>query len=137
MRSGKGMSGRFVIARRRSVAWFGLVLALTAADAGCQARTVDSPTPKQTQTQSSHLTRPGHRTSRPPLSEIDLFIERREACDHFRGEDPYDAARRAFLKRKLSETCKGTDAELSRLRRKYRDSPHVVARLFAFDDHVE
>ena len=29
--------------------------------------------------------------------EVEKFKKRRELCDHFRGEDPYDEERRRFL----------------------------------------
>lgn len=45
--------------------------------------------------------------------DITKFVERRDVCDHFRGE-PYegDAERRDFIERQLNEYCNGTDAEL-------------------------
>jgi hypothetical protein len=137
MRSVEKIASRSAIARVRSVAWFSLLLVFTAADGGCQVTTTDSTTPRQTRTLSPHGTKPKSTASQPTLSDIDHFIERREACDHFRGEDPYDGARRAFLKRKMSKTCNGTDAELHQLRWKYRDKPDVVQRLFVFDDQIE
>ena len=65
------------------------------------------------------------------------FIERRDACDHFRGEDPYDAARRRFLEQQTRRFCLGTDAELERLRQKYRNDTAVTARLDQYEPGIE
>ncbi|MCX7284977.1 MAG: hypothetical protein NTX28_13180 [Novosphingobium sp.] len=73
----------------------------------------------------------------PLPAEVAAFIERRDMCDHFRGEEAYDQERKAFLDRKLEETCKGTDAALKSIRRKYRDDPGVISALWDYDDVVE
>ncbi|NLR72744.1 hypothetical protein HGI47_17860 [Novosphingobium sp. ERN07] len=69
--------------------------------------------------------------------DVRAFIERRSLCDHFRGEEPYDAERKAFLEQKLQETCKGTDAALKGIRRKYHENPDVIAALWDYDSVVE
>ncbi|MES2027180.1 MAG: hypothetical protein V4448_16645 [Pseudomonadota bacterium] len=35
------------------------------------------------------------------------FIERRDGCDHFRGEEPYDEERRKFLLDNIATLCTG------------------------------
>lgn len=65
------------------------------------------------------------------------YIIRRQACDHFRGEPPYSPERQTFLNDKMRETCTGTDAELQRLRAKYRDDPATVKALADFEDCIE
>src|ERR1051325_2345796 len=50
-------------------------------------------------------------------AEVERFIERRDKCDHFRGEEPYDQDRRAFIHERLLEFCVGTDKELAEIAR--------------------
>jgi hypothetical protein len=70
-------------------------------------------------------------------TDVASFIERRDACDHFRGEEPFDAKRAAELRIRLAETCTGTDKKLSALRRKYARDPKVMHRLSRYEDSVE
>jgi len=70
-------------------------------------------------------------------SDVARFIERRDRCDHFRGEDPYDEERRTFLNRKLTELCPGTDASLARLKDKYRKSKTIMAILDKYEPQIE
>jgi hypothetical protein len=69
--------------------------------------------------------------------EVEEFIDSREMCDHFRGEEPYDQARAAFLSKMIEETCSGTDNELRRLMRKYQDISNIMKVLDRFEDNVE
>lgn len=69
--------------------------------------------------------------------DVAAFIERRDSCDHFRGEEPYDAERAAEIKAALAATCTGTDKQLAALRRKYADNPQVLDRLSDYEDRVE
>ena len=48
--------------------------------------------------------------------DVEEFIDRREICDHFRGEEPYDADRAKFLTEQILEACTGTDRELQKLK---------------------
>lgn len=74
--------------------------------------------------------------------ELRAFVERREACDHFRGE-PVEGegeealARLEFVQRQIFESCSGTDAELQRLRRAYADDPAFRKALAAFEYPIE
>ncbi len=70
-------------------------------------------------------------------ADVARFIERRDACDHFRGEDPYDQERREFLNQKMTELCAGTDAELSRLKSKYRNDKKVASKLNEYEAQIE
>ena len=70
-------------------------------------------------------------------ADVERFIERRDVCDHFRGEDPYDEERRKFLQQKLTEFCVGTDRELSRLKTKYRNDKRITAKLNVYEPQVE
>lgn len=69
--------------------------------------------------------------------DVARFIERRDMCEHFSGEEPYDEARRAELNARLEETCTGTDAELQRLRTRYGSNKAVMARLAGYEARIE
>lgn len=70
-------------------------------------------------------------------ADVVAFQAKRDECDHFRGEEPSDPARAAFLEKALARTCKGTDAELTALRKRHAGTPAVVAALAAYEDDVE
>lgn len=70
-------------------------------------------------------------------ADVTAFRERRDECDHFRGEEPYDAERAAFLNDALARTCTGTDAELKALRTRYARNPGVLALLAGYEDEAE
>ncbi|WOE75154.1 hypothetical protein [Alterisphingorhabdus coralli] len=70
-------------------------------------------------------------------ADVRRFIVRRQGCDHFRGEPPYDEQRAEFLAARIEETCTGTDAELAGLRRKYRDDGAIITALSDFEDSIE
>ena len=54
--------------------------------------------------------------------DVAQFIERRDLCEHSRGESlEGDTQRRAFVARRLRQYCVGSDAALARLRKKYAD----------------
>lgn len=69
--------------------------------------------------------------------DVRAFKARRDECDHFRGEEPSDEARAAQLEQKLEQTCKGTDATLAGLRRRYDSNPAAIAALADYEDSVE
>lgn len=69
--------------------------------------------------------------------EIKQFQATRDLCDHFRGEEGYDAERRAFLLQQMKNYCVGTDEALRRLRLKYRDNRAVQESLMKYEDKVE
>ncbi|HKY81277.1 MAG TPA: hypothetical protein VJM09_07360 [Sphingobium sp.] len=69
--------------------------------------------------------------------EVTSFMVDRDGCDHFRGEEPYDSDRRAYLAENIAELCTGTDARLSMLRRRYAGNPAVIAALRGYEDRIE
>lgn len=74
----------------------------------------------------------------PPLpAEVTAFVEQRDLCDHFRGEDPYDEERRQFLDRNIVELCTGTDEKLAVLKRKYQDNEAVRSALAGYEINIE
>ncbi|WP_298397978.1 hypothetical protein [Sphingobium sp.] len=73
----------------------------------------------------------------PFPQEVTSFMVDRDGCDHFRGELPYDAERRAYIAESVAELCTGTDARLAMLRRRYANDPSVIAALKTYDDRIE
>ena len=69
--------------------------------------------------------------------DVAKFVARRDLCDHFRGEEPYDAERRRFLEKNLSEYCTGTDRELAALKGKYRAHEAVIRKLGTYEETIE
>jgi predicted lipoprotein len=73
----------------------------------------------------------------PLPKDVARFVERRDLCDHFRGEEPYDAERREFLEKRMRQYCKGTDAQLAALKRKYKARRDVIAKLNEYEAKIE
>ena len=75
---------------------------------------------------------------RPQLPpEVAAFLARRDRCDHFRGEESEDPARQAEIARQLRRNCRGTDAELARLKRRHAGNAAVRERLAGDEARVE
>lgn len=70
-------------------------------------------------------------------ADVLAFKARRDSCDHFRGEEPYDDERARFLAGKLEESCKGTDKALAELRQRYATRADVLEALREYEDIVE
>ncbi len=70
-------------------------------------------------------------------SDVEEFIDRREICDHFRGEEPYDADRAKFLADQIKETCSGTDKELRNLKQRYEGDDTIMQILNRFEEEIE
>jgi hypothetical protein len=71
--------------------------------------------------------------------DVQRFVDRRDTCDHFRGEvpDPGDRERMAEIRELLSKYCTGTDAELAALRTRYRANGAVIEVLSAYETKIE
>lgn len=69
--------------------------------------------------------------------DVARYIDRREACDHWRGEDGYDAEREAEILRGICQSCPGSDAGLARLKKKYTANQDVQKRLAEFEPNIE
>jgi hypothetical protein len=67
--------------------------------------------------------------------DIAAFVADRQQCDHFRGEEPYDEARRQEIAAALDRFCRGTDARLADLRKKYRKAPEKIRRMLSGFEH--
>ena len=70
-------------------------------------------------------------------ADVTAYRARRDQCDHFRGEEAEDDVRAAQLEKALNRTCKGTDAELIKLRGKYAGNKAVIAALAEYESEVE
>ena len=70
-------------------------------------------------------------------ADVASFVERRSICDHLRGEEPYNAERRAELIAGTENFCLGTDRELAALRLKYRGNAGAIAALKDFEETIE
>ncbi|WP_369932782.1 hypothetical protein [Xanthomonas tesorieronis] len=55
--------------------------------------------------------------------ELRAFVARQDVCNHFAGEEPYDAARRRELDKAMAKYCDGNEATWATLRAKYRQDP--------------
>ncbi|WP_188379384.1 hypothetical protein [Oxalicibacterium faecigallinarum] len=53
-------------------------------------------------------------------TDVQYFIERRDGCDHFRGEYPYDEERGRFIAKNLKDLCTGTDKQLKKVKEEIR-----------------
>ena len=74
----------------------------------------------------------------PRLSlDVEKFKQRRDLCDHFRGEDSYNEERRKFLEENLKKYCVGTDRELALLKKKYKNSEVVLKALSDYEVKIE
>lgn len=70
-------------------------------------------------------------------AEVTTFMVDRDGCDHFRGEEPYDAERAAYLEQSIRDLCTGSDAKLAKLRRRYAEEPDVIAALGNYENRIE
>ena len=69
--------------------------------------------------------------------DVRVFADRYDACQHFRGEEPYDNERRRFLEKSVHETCTGNDRQLRKLRSSYAGDAEITQALEEFDVDVE
>jgi hypothetical protein len=69
--------------------------------------------------------------------EVEDFRERRDGCDDFLGEEPYDEERRAFLTEKINELCRGADNEFAELRVRYAGNKAVLELLEDYEDRID
>ena len=63
----------------------------------------------------------------PP--DVQTYLERRRACEHFIGEEPFDEARRRFLRLRIQQTCSGINEQGDATRELHRDDSRVLKLL--------
>lgn len=75
----------------------------------------------------------------PLPKDVAEFVDRREGCDHFRGEVPASSNphRMRDINRELKKLCTGTDKKLSQLKRKYAANAEITTLLATFESNIE
>lgn len=68
----------------------------------------------------------------PP--DVRSYLERRRACEHFIGEEPFDEARRRFLELRILQTCSGINEQGQATRELHIASPQILKLL---EPHTE
>jgi hypothetical protein len=73
----------------------------------------------------------GAASARPTLpADVRHVLKRREDCDHWLGEEPYDADRRREIERAVRKLrCDTLERDEARLRRRYVTHPAIIDRL--------
>ncbi len=62
--------------------------------------------------------------------DVARYIDRRDGCNHWAGEEGYDAARRAEINKAIDDLrCTALDRDGRVLRRRYRHNPAVLRAL--------
>jgi len=69
--------------------------------------------------------------------DVATFLADRESCDHWSGEDGYDAERRADIDWSICTSCTGTDEKLVLLKKKYRHNKLVMKKLNELEPKIE
>ena len=75
----------------------------------------------------------------PLPGDVQRFIDRREGCDHMRGEVPDHGEKQRMreVKREIEKLCRGTDKELAQLKKKHAMNLSVMRRLDEFEPGLE
>lgn len=75
--------------------------------------------------------------------DVQKFIEKRELCDHFRGEYPEPEGwgssyqtRLDEVNKAIKETCQGTDQALVKLKQQYKDDTAIMNQLNEFEENI-
>jgi len=67
--------------------------------------------------------------------DVAAYIDRREGCNHWAGEEGYDAARRAEINRNVAALkCDRLDRDEARLLHRYRHHLAIRGRIHAAHD---
>jgi hypothetical protein len=69
--------------------------------------------------------------------EVRAYVARRDDCDHFRGEASSDEQRQSEIDAETLRLCRGSDAQLARLKRKYARNRVVQHALADYDPRIE
>lgn len=72
--------------------------------------------------------------SKPDLT---AFQKKRDACDHFRSEEPVDADRASKINDEIRKFCTGTDSDLLLLKDKYKGDASAMRVLSSYEEHIE
>lgn len=66
-------------------------------------------------------------------ADVQDFIVDYDDCQHWLGEEPYDADREREIDEAVGELCPKIDARRVRLMKRYRANPSVSARLAKYE----
>lgn len=67
---------------------------------------------------------------RPLPVDVTRFLDRRAECEHWMGEEPYDAERRAQIEDAIDDLrCAKLERDEARLRERYGARPDVIIAL--------
>ncbi len=69
--------------------------------------------------------------------DVHAYVTRRDDCDHFRGEASPETQRQSEIDAETLRLCKGSDAQLKRLKRKYARNRAVQQALGDYDPRIE
>jgi len=69
--------------------------------------------------------------------EVSSFLEERENCDHWRGEEGYDKERRAEIDWSICQSCPGTDSKIVVLKMKYGADKAIMEKLAELEPKIE
>lgn len=71
--------------------------------------------------------------------DVQHFVDKREGCDHMRGEipDPSEKRRMQEVNREIRKLCTGTDKQLKNLKRKYAANSAVMQTLNEYEPDIE
>ncbi|WP_296284174.1 hypothetical protein [Pseudomonas sp.] len=67
--------------------------------------------------------------------DVKQFVERRDICDHLRGEIGDGNNKNAVDS--INKYCSGTDKELSRLRDRYSKESRIISELKGYEEEIE
>ena len=70
-------------------------------------------------------------------SDIREFVQQRELCDHLRSEIPDQGDEQSQVIDDINQQCRGTDAELQRLKLKYTHNTMFEHLLNQYEPDIE
>lgn len=81
---------------------------------------------------------PAHASPHQALpGDVLRFIERRDRCEHFGGEESYDDARRREIEVAVARHCRGTDKVLLLLHQRHHGRRDVLQAPSPYDNRIE
>lgn len=70
-------------------------------------------------------------------NDIREFVQQRDLCDHLRGEIPDQGDEQSQVIDDINQQCRGTDAELQRLKLKYTHNTTFEHLLNQYEPDIE
>jgi len=111
-----------------------IILVLSVVLAACDRPPVTAePPPPPPQRPSAVADAPAPSAAALP-ADVEAQRANAETCEHFAGEEPYDADRLREINAALADTCKPLKAALPGLKAKYADDPAVTEVLAAWEE---